>query len=135
MRVFFDSNILLYLAGSDPVKARSSEQLLRAGGWISVQVLNEIANVSRNKMRNDWPRTHALLEPIKQLTDLLDMTCALHECGLAMAERYRLSIWDGQIVAAALIADCDVLYSEDMHDGLVIDGKLRIENPFAQTPR
>ena len=47
-----------------------------------------------------------------------------------MAERFRLSVYDGLIVAAALETGCDVLYSEDMHHGLVVDRRLRIENPF-----
>jgi len=34
------------------------------------------------------------------------------------------------IVAAALLADCDTLYSEDMQHGQVFDGRLTIINPF-----
>ncbi len=45
----------------------------------------------------------------------------------SFAEKYRLSIYDGMIVAAALTAGCDILYSEDMHHGLKVDGQLRIE--------
>jgi predicted nucleic acid-binding protein len=37
------------------------------------------------------------------------------------------------IVAAALLAGCDTLYTEDMHPGLVIENRLRIVNPFAGT--
>jgi predicted nucleic acid-binding protein len=47
-----------------------------------------------------------------------------------LAERYTLSTFDAMIVASALDADCDRLWSEDMHHGLVIDTRLRIENPF-----
>jgi len=56
---------------------------------------------------------------------------ALHQLGLRLAERYTLSIYDGMIAAAAVVAGCDILYSEDMHHGLVIDGRVRIVNPFA----
>ncbi len=59
------------------------------------------------------------------------VTVSTHETGLLVSERYGLSIYDAMIVAAALIADCDTLISEDMQDGLVIDGRLRIVNPFA----
>ena len=61
------------------------------------------------------------------------VTLKTHETGLALAERYRLSIYDGMIAAAALLAGCDRLWSEDMQDGLVIDGRLRIADPFAET--
>ncbi len=50
---------------------------------------------------------------------------------MRLAERYCLSVYDAMIAAAALTAECDTLYSEDMHDGLVIDGRVRIVNPFA----
>jgi predicted nucleic acid-binding protein len=130
MPAFFDSNIVLYSAGSDLGKAERSEALLALGGWISVQVLNEIANVSQRKMRHDWARTRALLDTVTGLVEVVDLTQPIHRRGLAMAERYRLSIYDGLIVAAALEIGCDRLYSEDMHHGLVVERRLRIENPF-----
>ena len=42
-----------------------------------------------------------------------------------------LSVYDAMIVAAALIAGCTTLYTEDMHDGLLVEGQLRLVNPFA----
>lgn len=47
-----------------------------------------------------------------------------------VAERHRLSVYDAMIVASAILAECDTLYSEDMQDGLLIDNQLRIRNPF-----
>ena len=58
------------------------------------------------------------------------VTIATHEQGLAIAERYGLPTFDAMIVASALDADCDQLWSEDMHHGLVVETRLRIENPF-----
>jgi predicted nucleic acid-binding protein len=45
-------------------------------------------------------------------------------------KRYGCAIFDALVVAAALRANCRILWSEDMHDGLVVDGRLRIANPF-----
>jgi predicted nucleic acid-binding protein len=50
--------------------------------------------------------------------------------GLALAERYGLSVYDAMIAASALDAGCDTLWSEGLQDGMVMDGKLRIVNPF-----
>ena len=50
--------------------------------------------------------------------------------GLALAERYGLSIYDAMIAAFARHAECDTLWSEDMHDSIVIQDQLRIANPF-----
>ena len=58
------------------------------------------------------------------------LTVTTHELGLAIAERHQLNVYDGMIVAAAQQAGCDVLYSEDMHDGIVLDG-VTIRNPYA----
>jgi predicted nucleic acid-binding protein len=44
--------------------------------------------------------------------------------------KYGFSYWDSLIVAAALTSGCSTLLSEDMQDGLLIEGKLRIKNPF-----
>jgi predicted nucleic acid-binding protein len=51
--------------------------------------------------------------------------------GRALAERYGLSVYDAMIVASALIAGCTTLWSEAMQDGLLVEGELRIMNPFA----
>jgi len=130
---FFDTNVLVYIASGRTAKADRAERLVRDGGIISVQVLNEIANVARRKMRLSWPATRAFLSLMRGLLPVEPMTLKTHETGLALAERYRLSIPDGMIAAAALLAGCDRLWSEDMQDGLVIDGRLRIADPFAET--
>jgi predicted nucleic acid-binding protein len=127
---FFDTNVLLYTVSSDVAKAERAEQLIEAGGTISVQVLNEIANVARRKMRFSWERTHRLLSRIRQLLPVTPITLDIHESGLALAERYGLSVYDGMIAAAAVASGCDTLWSEDMHDGLVIGGRLTVVNPF-----
>ena len=132
MAAFFDSNVILYSVGSDPRKADISDALLKAGGWVSVQVLNEVANVSRRKMAHDWGQTHQLLRSITGAADVLDLTRDVHVMGLRICEYHKLSLYDSMIVAAALTAGCDILYSEDLHDGLVIDGRLTVRNPFGQ---
>jgi predicted nucleic acid-binding protein len=56
---FFDTNVLVYLASGDVAKADRAEATLAKGGSISVQVLNELANVARRKMQMSWDETHA----------------------------------------------------------------------------
>jgi predicted nucleic acid-binding protein len=127
---FFDTNLLLYVASGDPAKADRAEKLIGAGGMISVQVLNEIANVARRKMGMSWTETRAFLSMIRDLLPVHPLTVDIHETGLTLAERYGLSTYDAMIAAAALHADCDTLWSEDLQDGIVLDSRLRIINPF-----
>lgn len=127
---FFDSNILIYALSEHDHSTRARE-LLDIGGAISVQCLNEFAAVMRGKQKRPWDEIDQGLAAIRDLcAPIMALDEALHDRGLALAKRYRLSIYDSMIVAAALAADCDVLWSEDMQHGLVVDGHLRIANPF-----
>jgi predicted nucleic acid-binding protein len=128
--VFFDTNVLIYaLAGAEPLATRSFA-LLEAGGTISVQVLNECAHVLRRKFSARWPQIIDASERLRELCAVVPVSEQTHERGLALAKRYQLGVYDGMIVAAAQLAGCTTLYSEDMHDGLVID-QLTIRNPYA----
>lgn len=127
---FVDTNVLIYLAADDAAKAERVEELLAAGATISVQVLNETANVLRRKAGLSWDETRAFLNMVRSLAAVQSLTVETHEQGLRISERYRLSLYDGMIVAAARSAGCELIWSEDMQDGLLIDGPLRIQNPF-----
>ncbi len=127
---FFDTNILVYAASEIPLKAARAEELLRAGGVVSVQVLNELALVARRKMKLTWAETRELVEPYALLLTVVPMTQAVHERGLALGERYGFAVYDAMLMAAALEAGCEVFWSEDMHNGLVVEGRLRVVNPF-----
>ena len=127
---FFDTNVLIYSASSDPAKADRAEAIIATGGAISVQVLNEIANVARRKMRMSWSETHSFLDLIRSLLTVHPITVEIHDAGLALSERYGLSTYDAMIAASALHAGCDTLLSEDLQQGMVIDQRLRVINPF-----
>ncbi len=127
---FFDSNVLLYLVSSDIAKAGRAETLLAGGGTISVQVLNEISNVAMRKHGMTWTQVDTLLEPVRALCRIEPLTEDTYDLGRQLAARYRFSVNDAMIVAAALLAGAETLYSEDMHDGLLVEDRLRIRNPF-----
>ncbi|GAB0120277.1 PIN domain-containing protein [Acidisoma sp. 7E03] len=129
---FFDTNVLVYIASGDAAKAVVAEAIIGQGGVISVQVLNEVTNVARRKMRLSWHETHEFLSLLRALLTVQPMTVSVHEAGLALAERHTLAIYDAMIVASALDADCETLWSEDMQHGMLIDGRLRIVNPFRE---
>jgi predicted nucleic acid-binding protein len=127
---FFDTNVLVYLASDDAAKADQAEATLAKGGAISVQVLNELANVARRKMQMSWDDTHAFLNMLRGLLTVHPLTVETHETGLRLAERYGLSTYDAMIAASALDAGCDTLWSEDMQHGMALEEGLRIVNPF-----
>lgn len=128
---FADSNVLLYVTSDDSNKAGVATRVLNSRPAVSVQVLNEIVNVTRRKFGRSWRDVREFLDRIAPFVEVRSVTLDTHRRALMIAERYQTSWWDALIVAAALEAECDTLYSEDMHAGLVIDDRLRIVNPFA----
>lgn len=127
---FFDTNVIVYFVSEDPRKALRSAELLKAGGLVSVQVLNEFAWVVRRKFHFEWAAIRLAIEGVRETCEVLPLTFHTHNKGLAVTERHRLNLYDGMLVAAALMAGCSTLYTEDMHDGLTING-LTIRNPYA----
>lgn len=132
---FFDTNVLLYLLSGDDTKADRAEELVAGGGIISVQVLNEFASVARRKLGMSWGEIHEILSQVRSVCPVEPMTLEGHDRGVELAKRHGFQIYDAMIVASALLAGCTLLYSEDMQNGQVIDGRLTIRNPFAVTPR
>lgn len=128
--VFFDTNVVLYLLSADEYKANAAESLLAQGGWISVQVLNEAVSVCRRKLKLPWPEIHELLAAVKACCDVVPLSLVAHEAALHLAERYQLSLYDALICASAQEVQAEVLFTEDLQDGLVL-GQLQVRNPFA----
>ncbi len=126
---FIDSNVLVYLASDEASKGPAVADLLRNGGTISIQVLDEVASVLRKKLRRSMPEVRFALVRIKAACDIVPTDIGTHELGLDIAERYRFSIYDSMLLASALEAGCRVFYSEDLHHGQRIEG-LTIRNPF-----
>ena len=129
-KAFIDTNILLYLLSADTEKADRAEMIVREGGLISVQVLNEMANVARRKFAMSWMEMNEVLALIRSVCPAEPLTIETHDRGTFVAEQHGLNVYDAMIVAAALLGGCEILYTEDMQDGLLIDHQLRICNPF-----
>ena len=127
--VFFDTNVVLYLLSADAHKADVAEALLARGGVVSVQVLNEATSVCRRKLKLPWPEVHGLLDAVKACCTVALLSLATHERALQLAERFQLSLYDALICASAQEVDAEVLYTEDLQDGLVLRG-LQVRNPF-----
>ena len=137
--VFLDTNVIVYLFSADAAKADRAEELIAGGGNISVQVLNELAAVARRKLGKSWPEVRDISMQVRAVLRVEPLTAQTHERGMHVAEHLGLSIYDGTIVASALLAECTTHYTEDLQDGRVIDGQLTIRNPFmsreAREPR
>jgi predicted nucleic acid-binding protein len=127
--VFLDTNILLYLVSAETAKADRAEELVAAGGVISVQVLNEFASVALRKFAMGLPEIREVLSAVRAICSVEPLSERTHDLALELTERFQLSFYDSLIVAAAILADCSILYSEDMQDAQTIES-VTIRNPF-----
>jgi predicted nucleic acid-binding protein len=131
MKAFFDTNVLVYTVTLDPRK-RQADRILRTGGIVSVQVLNEFANVARNKLRHEWRTiTYALEQFRLSFEAVCPLTLDTHVAAVSLAEDNGLAFYDALIVASAIEAGCDTLYTEDIQHNRAIGG-LTIRNPFIE---
>ena len=133
MKSFIDSNVLIYWT-DDSTRADVVEQLLAADASISIQVLNEFTNVLFKKRALPLKQIRKWCYTLLDVCEVHELSVKTHSLALQLMAKYKLSFYDANIVSAAGLAGCDVLYSEDMQDGLVVrfsdKTSLSIRNPF-----
>lgn len=129
MSAFFDTNILIY-AQQTGAKGDRARALFAGGGRLSLQVLNEFVAVSRRKQGKDWQEiAEAISDALIMVDPPLALTLELHMSARMLAEKHGLHFYDALIVAAAIEAGCDTLFTEDLQQGRKFGG-LTIVNPF-----
>lgn len=136
-KAFIDTNVLIYSFDSkNPQKQTTAKKLLKTffdkdDYFISIQVLNEFCFAALRKLtpplENEELKEFVSAFPSRKI---LPVNREITLSALALMEKYKLSYWDSMIAATALSNECAVLYSEDLHDGLVIENVLSIANPF-----
>jgi predicted nucleic acid-binding protein len=131
---FIDSNIWLYAfsKSQDEQKSQQARALIRSLPQIalSTQVVNEVSVNLLRKFQADERDIRKLVRSFykKHLIVELDRTIFLQASDIRIT--YQISYWDSVIVASALAVNATVLYSEDMHNGLIFNNQLTIVNPL-----
>lgn len=134
-KYFFDSNILVYMQdATDKQKQQTARNLLFAcakngTAVISTQCLQEFYNVVANKLKQDKITTKQIIHSFAQNIPVIQITPALIENAIDISIQTQFSFWDSLIISAAEKAKCDILYSEDLNDGQIVNGVM-IRNPF-----
>jgi len=130
--IFFDTNVLIYAIAERDRRTIQAETLLRSGGVISLQGLNEFVSVARRKIGMSWEEIEEALDAILILCPSpIPVTLEIQQLAMNLAQRYAFNFYHALVAAAALMARCTTLYSEDFQDGQIVEGKLTIKNPFA----
>ncbi|SCD20119.1 putative nucleic acid-binding protein [Proteiniphilum saccharofermentans] len=129
--VFLDSNICLYLLSKDSTRKHTAETLLALPVTIiSSQVINETINICIKKFCLPQQRITDHILFLMSCCRVVTISEVLQIKAIALHFRYQFSFYDSLIVAAALEAGCQILYSEDMQHELLVNNSLRIINPF-----
>lgn len=129
-KIFIDSNIVIYAISQATGKAHLAAPLFVGLPSISTQVLSETANVASKRLGLSVSEIRKLISWLETMCTVEIITLATVHKALDVRERYGFSWYDSLIVSAALAAGCQRLYSEDMQHGQLIDGQLRVVNPF-----
>jgi len=130
-KIFVDSNVWLYMANNDsPEKKSISLNLLNRDTYTSPQVLFECINVCRKKLKLNSEIAFSFAENLLQVNKLIEENANIVYTALQLCRQSSFQPFDAKIVATALEAGCNTLYSEDMHHGLLVNNSLRIINPF-----
>jgi len=128
---FADTNIVIYAEGSDVTKAQRAMAILESNPLISSQVVNETVATLTRKYGFTLPEAHEVASSLLDLCEVVPVDADTIREAIYVAGRYQLSHWDSLIVAAALLANCDTLYSEDLQHNQLFEQRLRVINPFA----
>ena len=139
-RVFIDANVFVYAYLENYKKAEDYHKHLKAKEllgsfttdnrvFISTQVCNEYYSaLLKNKIENS--DIQSSLHSLVQMVNVASISKNTVLNSFEIKNRYDFSYWDSLILSSALENECGVLYSEDMQDGQLIDGVLKIVNPF-----
>ena len=134
-RSFIDTNVLVYAEASDePLKQRAALALLKGLyeeglGVMSTQVLQEYCNVALKKLKLPAQYVRSQLDLYEQF-EVVQVTPAIIHAGLDIHQTRNVSFFDAIVLASAHAAGCDVIWTEDMNAGEVING-VSIANPFS----
>jgi predicted nucleic acid-binding protein len=129
---FLDTNVLVYAYSNILDKKLRSLELLNYSHCItSTQVLSELSNVCFNKLHYSDNVINGIVKEVMIFCDIaiVEEMTILH--AISIKGRYGYSYYDSLILASALESECSVLYSEDLQHGQVIEGSLKIVNPFS----
>lgn len=132
-KVFLDSNVIIYSYSSNDIHRQhiARKIISENESHISTQVLQEVTNIIVRKFKFNFADARLVISECcrNNILHINSDVTVIAACDIA--EKYLFSFFDSLIIASAIEAQCDILYSEDLQDGQVINGALKIKNPFS----
>ena len=130
-KIAIDTNILLYsIDKDDSRKLNIAVKLIENNPTIFSQNISEFMNVLLNKWKYPKAQLGLIVSEILDSCLLMSTSTRAYKNSFELIKKYDFQVFDSIIIASALEAGCTILYSEDMHNGLIIENQLEIINPF-----
>ncbi len=131
-KVFLDTNTLIYLySDTEPEKKQKVFEIIKSNHIvISLQVIKEFCNICIKKFQVSIKNIQLALNDFKSNFVILNLNINTVFTALSLLNKYNFSFYDSLIISSALGCNCSILYTEDMHNNLVVENKLKIINPF-----
>jgi len=130
-KIFIDTNIILYAISTQDENKRSiAAPIVLSNATISAQVINEVSVNLLKKMKLREDTIKKFIDSSYHRYNVVELTRNVFMRASELRESYNFSYYDSIIVSAAIIANCTILYSEDMQHELIVENRLQIINPF-----
>ncbi len=131
-KIFFDTNIIVYLYSEDEIEKR--EKIINIASkndvFISTQVINEFSNVLYKKFNLKTNEILPVIEELQENFEIVNINMDTIKLAHRIKDKYKYSYFDSLIISSALENDCNILFTEDLHNSQKIEEKLKIINPF-----
>ncbi|NJO76396.1 MAG: PIN domain-containing protein [Leptolyngbyaceae cyanobacterium RM1_406_9] len=133
-KILLDTNLWVYLYSKDPMEKYEKVNTLFVSSIesliVSTQILGELYNVLLKKKFRTQAQAQEIITQLIAGFDVTEILATQVIEAIKINARYGYSYWDSLLVSTALLANCSILYSEDMQHDQLIEGKLRIFNPL-----
>ena len=133
-KAFLDTNILIYVYSVDEkekqAKATEIIEMNRNALLISNQVINELCNTLFKKFSKSSAEVIDVITELSSALPITEFSLQTQIEAVRLMGLYSLQFYDALIIATALEHGCRTLITEDMQNGLIVEGQLTISNPF-----
>lgn len=131
-RIAIDTNVLLYAYDNrDLNKQDKAIEILLKKPFVNQLVVFEFIRVLERKMKMEKKEIARLtIKVLEELVYPLSQHSDVYNYANFLTQRYNYSLSDILVLSDSILNNCSVLLSEDMCNGMIVDKKLKIINPF-----
>uniref|UniRef100_UPI0032B08E51 PcrIIC1 n=1 Tax=Chryseobacterium TaxID=59732 RepID=UPI0032B08E51 len=131
-KIAIDTNILLYAYDNrDLDKQDRAVEILLKKPFVTQLVVFEFIKVLERRFKMDKKEiTKLTIKLLKEVIIPLSLHRDIYNYSQFLLQRYNFGLSDILVLSDSILNNCTILLSEDMCNGMIVDKKLKIVNPF-----